>query len=83
MEPGDIFIVGTPIWFGVRRSLTQVVIERLDGTYDEGDQHLYTNTTARYLAHNVAYVARLLKEHPAPANFKLLVEEAKGMRRLG
>ncbi|MDQ5832410.1 MAG: NAD(P)H-dependent oxidoreductase [Actinomycetota bacterium] len=30
----DIIIVGTPIWFGVRSSVCQTVIERLDGTYN-------------------------------------------------
>ena len=33
----DIIIIGTPIWFGVRSSVAQLVIERLDGTYGEGD----------------------------------------------
>jgi len=33
----DIFIIATPIWFGVRSSVAQLVIERLDGTYDQGD----------------------------------------------
>ncbi len=33
----DIICVGTPIWFGVRGSVAQLVIERLDGTY--GDQN--------------------------------------------
>ena len=33
----DIFIIGTSIWFGVRNSVSQLVIERLDGTYNEGD----------------------------------------------
>lgn len=33
----DILVVGTPIWFGVRGSVAQLVIERLDGTYQEGD----------------------------------------------
>src|ERR687891_360839 len=31
----DILIVGTPIWFGHRSSVCQLVIERLDGTYNE------------------------------------------------
>jgi multimeric flavodoxin WrbA len=30
----DIIIIGTPIWFGVRSSVCQLVIERLDGTYN-------------------------------------------------
>jgi multimeric flavodoxin WrbA len=33
----DILVIGTPIWFGVRSSVAQMVIERLDGTYTEGD----------------------------------------------
>ncbi len=33
----DIFIIASPIWFGVRSSVAQLVIERLDGTYQEGD----------------------------------------------
>ena len=41
----DIVIVGTPIWFGVRSSVCQMVIERLDGTYnttnDAGQYPLY------------------------------------------
>ncbi|MHC4416155.1 MAG: flavodoxin family protein [Planctomycetota bacterium] len=32
----DILILGTPIWMGVRSAVAQLVIERLDGTYDEG-----------------------------------------------
>jgi multimeric flavodoxin WrbA len=30
----DILIIGTSIWFGVRSSVCQMVIERLDGTYN-------------------------------------------------
>ena len=45
----DILIVGTSIWFGVRSSVCQMVIERLDGTYsdtnDAGQYPLY-NTVA-------------------------------------
>jgi multimeric flavodoxin WrbA len=33
----DILVIATPIWFGVRGSVAQRVIERLDGTYGEGD----------------------------------------------
>jgi multimeric flavodoxin WrbA len=33
----DIFIIGSPIWFGVRSSVTQLVLERLDATYSEAD----------------------------------------------
>jgi len=42
-----------------------------------GEQHLSTNKTARYLAHNVAYMARLLKAHPMPTNLNALIEEAR------
>ena len=37
IKRADIFIIGTPIWFGVRGSVAQMVIERLDGTYEEAD----------------------------------------------
>ena len=33
----DILIIGSPIWFGVRSSIAQLVLERLDGTYNEAD----------------------------------------------
>jgi len=33
----DILIIATPIWFGVLSSVAKLVIERLDGTYMEGD----------------------------------------------
>ena len=35
----DIICIGTPIWFGVRGSVAQMVIERLDGTYNERNEH--------------------------------------------
>ena len=34
----DILTIGTSIWFGVRSSVAQMVMERLDGTYSEGDE---------------------------------------------
>lgn len=34
----DILIIATPIWFGVRGSISQMVFERLDGTYSQGDE---------------------------------------------
>ncbi len=37
IKAADILIIGTPIWFGVRGSICQMVMERLDGTYEEGD----------------------------------------------
>lgn len=139
----DILVIATPIWFGVLSSVAKMVIERLDGTYTEGDhetgqyplygkaagvivtgnedgahdvcstilfnlihlgctvppnadcywvgdagpgpsyieaggdRHLYTNRTARYMVHNLAYFARLLKENPIPTNLKKLEKEAK------
>ncbi len=33
----DILLIGSPIWFGVRSAVAQMVLERLDGTYDESD----------------------------------------------
>lgn len=42
----EILIVGTPIWFGVRGSVCQLVIERLDGTYDS------TNEVGQYPLYN-------------------------------
>jgi multimeric flavodoxin WrbA len=127
----DILIIGTPIWFGVRGSVCQMVIERLDGTYNSTNEvgqyplyntvggvvvtgnedgahdaaattlfnlsHLgctippnadtywvgdagpgppfieangwdsaYTRKTAGWMAHNVVYLARMLKERPIP-----------------
>jgi len=142
IKAADIIVIGTPIWFGVRSSVAQLVLERLGGTYAEGDpdtgqfplynkvgavivtgnedgahdaagttlfnlshlgctippnsdcywvgdagpgpdylkaggeRHLYTNKTARYLAHNVAYMAHLLREYPIPTNLKKLKDEA-------
>ena len=46
-----------------------------------GDRHLYTNKTARYLAHNVVYAARLLKANPYPTNLKQLIDEARSVSR--
>ena len=139
----DILIIASPIWFGVRSSVAQMVLERLDGTYMEGDpetgqyplygkvagvivtgnedgahnvaattlfnmthlgctvppnvdcywvgdagpgpsyieaggdKHLYTNRTVRYMAHNLVYFAKILKDNPIPTNLKKLDEEAK------
>ncbi len=143
LRAADIVIIGTPIWFGVRSSVAQLVIERLDGTYGEGDpqtgqfplygkvagvivtgnedgahdaaantlfnlshlgcvvppnsdcywvgdagpgpsyieaggdRHMYTNKTARYMAHNVAFFAKLMKQNPIPTNLKQLIADAK------
>lgn len=142
VKESDILIIGTPIWFGVRSSIAQLVFERLDGTYEEGDpktgqfplynkvggvivtgnedgahhaaattlfnlthlgcaippnsdcywvgdagpgpsyieahadKHLYTNKTARYMAHNLVYFAQLLKKNPIPTDLKKLTDEA-------
>lgn len=37
IKASQILIIATPIWFGVRSSVAQMVVERLDGTYMEGD----------------------------------------------
>jgi multimeric flavodoxin WrbA len=143
IQASQILIIATPIWFGVRGSVSQMVIERLDGTYDEydkqtgqfplynkvagvivtgnedgahdvasttlfnlthlgcavppnadtywvgpagpgpsyidadGDHHMYTNKTLRYLVHNTTFMARLLQKHPIPTNLNALIEDAK------
>ena len=35
IKAADILLMGMSIWFGVRSSVMQMVIERLDGTYNE------------------------------------------------
>jgi len=35
IKAADIIVMAAPIWFGVRSSVCQMVIERLDGTYQE------------------------------------------------
>lgn len=143
IRAADILILGMPIWFGVRSSVAQLVIERLDGTYDEidratgqfplyntvagcvvtgnedgahdcaattlfnlghlgcvvppnadcywvgtagpgpsyldagGPRHLYTNRTARFLAHNVVEMARIIADRPLTTNLLTLTERAK------
>src|ERR671917_1090553 len=42
----NILIIGTSIWFGVRSSVCQMVIERLDGTYN------HTNEVGQYPLYN-------------------------------
>ena len=42
----DILIMGMPIWFGVRCSVAQMVVERLDGTYNT------TNDVGQYPMYN-------------------------------
>ena len=46
IKAADIIIVCTSIWFGVRSSVCQLVIERLDGTYNE------TNAQGQYPLYN-------------------------------
>lgn len=38
VKAADILVIGTPIWFGARGSVAQMVIERLDGTYNERNE---------------------------------------------
>lgn len=38
VKAADILVMATPIWFGVRGSVLQMVIERLDGTYNERNE---------------------------------------------
>ncbi len=38
IKSADILVIGTPIWFGHRSSVAQLVIERLDGTYQERNE---------------------------------------------
>src|SRR3954451_20118601 len=35
IKAADIILMGMSIWFGVRSSVCQMVVERLDGTYNE------------------------------------------------
>ena len=38
IKKADIIVIATSIWFGVRSSIAQLVIERLDGTYSERNE---------------------------------------------
>lgn len=38
IKAAQILVIGTPIWFGHRSSVAQLVIERLDGTYNERNE---------------------------------------------
>ena len=38
VKAADILVIATPIWFGHRSSVAQLVIERLDGTYNERNE---------------------------------------------
>ena len=144
IRAAQILIIGTPIWMGARSSVTQMVIERLDGSYSDADsktgqfplynkaagvvitgnedgahaaaettlfnlthlgctvppnadcywvgdagpgpsyldegggkRHLYTNKTARYMAHNLVHIATLIQERPFPTNLAALNEDAQ------
>jgi multimeric flavodoxin WrbA len=46
INAADILLMGMSIWFGVRSSVMQMVIERLDGTYNE------TNDNGQYPLYN-------------------------------
>ncbi|MFH0917071.1 MAG: flavodoxin family protein [bacterium] len=149
IRAANIVVIGSPIWFGVRSSVCQMIMERLDGTYSEGEtdtgqfplynkvagvivtgnedgahdvaantlfnlshlgctvppncdcywvgdagpgpsyieaggeEHLYTNKTARYMAHNIVHMAQLLENNPIPTNLKALIEEARRVSRTG
>jgi len=138
----DILVIGMPIWFGVRSSVAQLVMERLDGTYRgadpetgqyplygkvagvivtgnedgahdcasntlfnlthlgctvppnvdcywvgdagpgpsyleaDGEHHLYTNRTVRYMVENLTWFAGLLADHPIPTNLRELDAKA-------
>jgi len=143
LKAADIVILGTPIWMGVRSAVAQLVIERLDGSYSDGDpqtgqfplynkaagvivtgnedgahaaaettlfnfchfgctipanadcywvgdagpgpsyieaggdKHMYTNKTARFMAHNLVHVAKMLRATPYPTNLNALIEDAR------
>ncbi len=147
IKAADILVIAMPIWFGVRSSVAQMVLERLDGTYAEGDaetgqyplygtvggvivtgnedgahdccantlfnlshlgclippnvdsywvgdagpgpsyieaggeKHLYTNRTAYYMAYNLVWGARMLKEHPIDTDLKELDAKARAISR--
>ncbi len=80
IKAADILIMAMSIWFGVRSSVAQMVIERLDGIYAEtneagqypmynkvgGKDHPYTKKTSTWMAHNTVHLARILKENPIP-----------------
>lgn len=47
IKAANILIIGSPIWFGVRGSVTQMALERLSGGYDEAD-----DTNGQYPLYN-------------------------------
>ena len=144
IKASNIIVIATPIWFGVRSSVAQLVIERLDGSYEDGnningqfplynkvagvvvtgnedgahdcaattlfnlthlgctvppnadcywvgdagpgpsyldenggDKHMYTNKTARYMAHNLVAMATALQAHPIQTNLIKCTADAK------
>ncbi len=142
IKAADIVVMGMPIWFGLRSSVAQMVIERLDGTYNErnalgqypmygkvggvvvtgnedgahscaestlfnmshlgftippnadtywvgdagpgpsyieagGENHVYTQRTTRWMAHNLVHMARILKANPIPAEGNTFESEAE------
>ncbi len=38
IKAADVLVIGTPIWLGVRGSMAQHVLERLDGSYSDYDE---------------------------------------------
>jgi hypothetical protein len=38
---------------------------------------MYTNKTARYMANNLVYMAKLMKANPIPTNLKQLIADAE------
>lgn len=55
----------------------------LGGPYLEahGDTCYFVNERVRFMAHNLAYFARLLKDHPIPTDLDALQKEAKKVSR--
>ena len=46
-----------------------------------GDKHLYTNKTARFLAFNTTFFARLMRSNPIDTNLKELIDAAATVSR--
>ncbi len=55
----------------------------LGGPYLEskGDTNYFVNERVRFMAHNLAYMARLLKANPIPTDLDALQKEAKAVSR--
>lgn len=49
----------------------------------DADHHVYTDKTARFMAHNLVYFARLLQENPIPTNLRALTEAAEAYGEAG